>query len=308
MKPRDTALAVLVALLWGLNFVALHASLDVFPPFFLLAVRFALVVLPAVFFLPRPEAPWKVIAAIGLATSLAQFSFLYLALRLGMPAGLSSLVLQAQVLFSVLLGAVLLRERAGRAQIAGLFLGGVGLVVIGVARGLSAPILPFLLLLVGALSWAVGNIITRKAKVAGGLGVTVWSGLVVPLPAMLLSLVLEGPHEIAHSLRHLTWPAVLGLAFTVYLSSHVAYGIWNTLLARYPVWQVTPFALLVPVFGMVATTVILSERPSALEWLGGALLLSGVALAALAPAVRARQVGRRAARRQTAEAAEQPSG
>lgn len=309
MKPRDTALAVLVAFLWGLNFVALHVSLESMPPFLLLTLRFVLVALPAIFLVPKPDLPWRVIAAIGTATSLAQFSFLYLALRLGMPAGLSSLVLQAQVLFSVALGAVVLHERAGRAQLAGLGLGAVGLITIGVARGLSAPILPFILLLAAAFSWATGNIITRTAKAPGGLGLTVWSAVVVPIPALLLSLLMEGPKDISHSLTHLSIGSIIGLIFTVYCSTHVGYGVWNTLLSRYPVWQVTPFALLVPVFGMVATTVLLSERPSPLEWAGGALLLSGVALAALAPAVRARTSARRDRRANIGvEPVEEPSG
>lgn len=293
MTRRDHALAVLVAALWGCNFVALHVSLEVFPPFLLLAMRFALVAVPAVFFIPKPDVPWRMLIAIGSAMSLGQFSLMYLALRLGMPAGLASLIIQTQVLISVALGAAFLGERIAREQLLGMGIGGLGLAIIAAARGVSAPLTPILLMLLASMSWSVGNILTRRTKAPGGLGITVWTGCAVPLPALALSLTLEGPHEIAHAFSSWTWPALIGLAFTVYASSHIAYGLWNTLLARYEVWRVTPYALLVPVFGLASTSLVLGERPSAGEWVGGALLLTGVAMTALVPAMRARRRQRR---------------
>lgn len=289
MTRRDHALAVLVAAVWGCNFVALHLSLEVFPPFLLLAMRFALVAIPAVFIIPKPDLPWRTLIAIGSAMSLGQFSLMYLALRLGMPAGLASLIIQTQVLISVGLGALFLGERIGREQLIGMGVGALGLITIAVARGVSSPVLPVGLMVLAALSWSIGNILTRHAKAPGGLGITVWTSCAVPLPALALSLVLEGPHEIAHAFTAWTWPAVLGLAFTVYASSHLAYGFWNTLLAKYEVWRVTPYALLVPVFGLSSTALALGERPSAGEWFGGALLLAGVTLTALVPVMQARR-------------------
>lgn len=293
MTRRDHALAVLVAALWGCNFVALRVSLSVFPPFMLLAMRFALVALPAVFFIRKPDVPWRTLVAIGLTMSLGQFSLMYVALRLGMPAGLASLIIQTQVLMSVALGALFLGERIAREQLVGMGVGAVGLAIIAIARGLSSPLTPVVLMVLAALSWSIGNILTRRAKVAGGLGITVWTGSVVPLPALALSLLLEGPGEIAHAFASWTWPAILGLAFTVYASSHIAYGLWNTLLAKYEVWRVTPYALLVPVFGLTSTALALGERPTAGEWCGGGLLLAGVAVTALVPAMRARRRRRR---------------
>lgn len=293
MTRRHHVLAVLVAALWGCNFVALHVSLSAFPPFLLLAMRFALVALPAIFFIRKPDVPWRTLVAIGLTMSLGQFSLMYLALRLGMPAGLASLIIQTQVIISVALGALFLGERIAREQFVGMGVGAVGLAVIAVARGVSSPLTPVILMVLAALSWSIGNILTRRAKVSGGLGITVWTGSIVPLPALALSLLLEGPGEIMHAFASWTWPAILGLAFTVYASSHIAYGVWNTLLARYEIWRVTPYALLVPVFGLASTALALHERPTAGEWCGGALLLAGVATTALVPTIRARHRRRR---------------
>jgi O-acetylserine/cysteine efflux transporter len=284
MRRRDTALAVLVALIWGANFVAIRTGLDSVPPLLFLAVRFVVVCIPAVFFVRRPNVPWRDLALIGLFTSLGQFALMYLALHLGMPPGLSSLVLQAQVLFTVVIAAVWLRERPSTAQRLGVALGGAGLLTIAAGRGLSAPLLPLVVLVLAAVSWAVGNVLTRRAgsvTPGAGLAVTVWSGLVVPLPALALSFAFEGPAAIGAALGHVQWPAVVSTAYTAYLSSLVGYGIWNTLLSRHPVARVTPFAMLVPVFGMAAAAVAFGERPSTLELAGGVVLLAGVAVAVL---------------------------
>src|SRR6478752_2170791 len=283
MRRRDTALAVLVALIWGTNFVAIRTGIDSVPPFLFLAVRFVVVCVPAVFLVRRPGLPWRDLALIGLFTSLGQFALMYLALHLGMPPGLASLVLQAQVLLTVVIAAVWLRERTSPAQRLGVALGGAGLVTIAVGRGLSAPLLPLVVLVLAAMSWGIGNVLTRRAGVltgrGAGLGLTVWSGLVVPLPALALSLVFEGPAAISAAMSHLQWQALAATAYTAYLSSLVGYGIWNTLLGRYPVAKVTPFAMLVPVFGMAAAAVAFGERPHALELAGGIVLLAGVAVA-----------------------------
>ena len=292
MRLRDTVLAVLVALIWGTNFVAIKTGLESVPPLLFLAIRFAVVCVPAVFVVRRPDVPWRDLALIGAFVSLGQFALMYLALHLGMPAGLSSLVLQAQVLLTVVIAAAWLRERPSPAQRVGVSLGAAGLVTIAVGRGLSAPVLPFVVLVLAALSWAIGNVLTRRAGrltgAASGLGLTVWSGLVVPIPALLLSLVFEGPGAIGAAMGHVGWAAVASTAFTAYLSSLVGYGVWNTLLGRYPVATVTPFAMLVPVFGMAAAAIAFSERPSVLEVAGGAVLLAGVGVAVLRRATRAR--------------------
>ncbi len=297
MRLRDTTLAIVVAVIWGTNFVAIKTGLESVPPLFFLAVRFVVVCVPAVFFVRRPDLPWRDLALIGVFISLGQFALMYLALHLGMPPGLSSLVLQAQVLLTVVIAAVWLRERPSRPQQVGVALGAAGLVTIAFGRGLAAPVLPFVVLVLAALSWAVGNVLTRRAGslgrrpggVGSGLSLTVWSGLVVPIPALLLSLGFEGPEAIASALSHVQWQALASTAFTAYLSSLVGYGIWNTLIGRYPVAQVTPFAMLVPVFGMAAAAVTFGERPAPLELAGGAVLLAGVAVAVLHP----RRAGRR---------------
>lgn len=285
MTPRHSGLALLVAVLWGVNFVAidlgLHPDGAHMPPLLFVAMRFALVVFPCIFFIRKPDVSWNAIIGVGLLMSAGQFGLLYLAMALGMPAGLASLVLQAQVLLTVLLAAGILAERPTRRQLAGVVLGIAGLSVVAVGRSLVAPLLPLLIVLAAALSWAGGNIVARKAKAASGLGLVVWSGAVVPLPLAGLSLLVDGPAAVSDALLQLQPVTMLSALYTAVFGSLIGYGIWNRLLGLYPSSAVVPFTLLVPVVGMTTAWLVLSEVPSAAEIAGGLLLLAGVATAVL---------------------------
>ena len=109
MTTRERLLAVLVAVLWGLNFLAIHLSLEQWPPFFLVALRFALIALPTILLVPRPDVPLRWLIGYGLGFGTLQFLFLYWALATGMPVGLASLVLQSSAPFTVVLGATVWR-------------------------------------------------------------------------------------------------------------------------------------------------------------------------------------------------------
>jgi O-acetylserine/cysteine efflux transporter len=330
MPLRPSLLAVLVAVVWGVNFVVIDLGLGDVPPTLFVALRFLVVLVPAVFLVPRPRARWRDVLLVGTFMSLGQFGLLYTALALGMPAGLASLVLQAQVGLTVLFAAAALREVPTRAQLVGVLVGAAGLVVVGVGRSASTPALAFVVTLAAAASWAVGNVVARRAgsrrdlaspsrdqgstsrdqgstprdqgstprdqgstspdrgstsRRQGspsrpgleGLSMTVWSALVVPVPMLGLSLALDGPDAVGHALTHLTLAPVLSTLYTAWLASLVGYGIWNTLLARYPASAVVPFTMLVPPVGMLAAWLVLDEVPNAAEVVGGVVLLVGVA-------------------------------
>lgn len=282
MNTRDSLLAALVATIWGFNFVVIDWGMADVPPLLFVAIRFTAVVLPAIFFIPRPNAPWRSILAVGVFMSLGQFAFLYVAMSAGMPPGLAALVLQAQVVFTIVIAAGVLREVPTRPQAAGVAVGVVGLVIVGVGRGGHVPLTALALCLLGALSWGIGNVVSRAARVQGGLSLTVWSALVVPVPLLGLSLLIDGPAAVSTALAGFGWPAALSTLYTAGLASLVGYGIFNTLLARWPSSAVVPWVLLAPVVAMASAWAILGQRPAAAESGGGVLLLVGV-LVALRP-------------------------
>ncbi len=279
MSPRHSLLALLVVVIWGLNFVVIDAGLVDVPPLVFLALRFVAVCIPAIFVIKPPKIGWRSILLIGSFLSLGQFALLYLALALGMPPGLASLILQTQVIFSIVISALFLRERPSRRQAIGVVIGMLGLVLVIVGHSASAPWLPLLVVLGSALSWAIGNVLARRSKAASGLGLVVWSGTVVPLPALALALVVESPPVVWDALSHLSLAAILSTLYTAIAASLIGYGIWNTLLARYPTSAVVPFTLIVPVVGIVAAWLVQGEVPGVLELIGGAIMLSGLAAA-----------------------------
>jgi O-acetylserine/cysteine efflux transporter len=280
MEPRDSLRATLVAIVWGANFVVIDEGLKGFPPFLLLSARFLLVAFPLILFVPRP-GPWKPILLVGLLMSLGQFSLLYLGLQLGMPAGLASILLQAQVMFGIVISSAVLGEHASRRQMAGVLVGLIGLAVVALSYGANAPIAPLALTIGAALSWATGNVISRRSKLTSGLGLVVWSAIVVPVPALILALIVNGPHAIGHALAHTDLLTVGSTLYTVTISSLFGYTVWNSLLSRYTVGAVTPFALLVPVAGTVSAWIVLGQVPTVAEAIGGVVLLGGVAIASL---------------------------
>ncbi|KQT02599.1 EamA family transporter [Cellulomonas sp. Leaf395] len=291
MPTRDRLIAALVAVLWGLNFPAIHLSLEQFPPFFLVALRFALIAIPTVLLVRPPTAPWRWIGLYGLGFGVLQFVFLYLAMSTGMPAGLASLVLQSSAPFTVMLAGVFLRERITARQGAGILLAVAGLAGIAVHRaGLAggATLMPVLLTLCGGLGWAIGNLGSRRAMQASPgepFRLLLWMSVVPPLPMLALSLVVEGPAAIAGSFHGLTSTqgllALGGLLFTVVVATLVGSGLWTALMGRHPSSTVAPFSMLVPVVGIAASWLLLRERTSPTELACGALVLTGVLLGSM---------------------------
>jgi O-acetylserine/cysteine efflux transporter len=253
------------------------------PPLLFLAIRFALVVVPAIFFIPPPSASWWVVARVGLFMSLGQFGFLYASIDAGLSPGIAALVLQAQVVFTILIAAGALKEIPTRAQVAGVLAASAGLVLVGAGRGGDTPMLALLLCVAAALSWGIGNVLSRASGVKGGLSLTVWSALVVPVPALALSLVLDGPARIGDALAGFGWPAIAGTVYTAGLASLVGYGIFNTLLGRNQPSAVVPWILLVPVVAMASAWLLLDEIPTAAEAVGAAVMLAGVLVASRPP-------------------------
>lgn len=281
MPIRHRLLAVLVAVLWGANFIAIHASLEVFPPFLCSALRFTLMAIPTVLLVPRPEVPTRWLVGYGIGFGILQFAFLYLAMDVGMPAGLASLVLQSSAPFTVVLGAVLLGERLTPRAASGVGLAALGMAVVGSQRlSAEAGLLPFVLTLLAGLGWAFGNLASRLAAAPRPLHLTMWMTVVPPVPMLLLSVVVEGPDRIAtalsDSLTAAAVPAWLGLAYTTVIATVIGSGIWTWLMARHSAGTVAPFSMLVPVTGLSLAWLVLAEVPALLELVGGVLVVAGV--------------------------------
>jgi drug/metabolite transporter (DMT)-like permease len=282
VPARDRLLAALVAVLWGANFLAIHVGLQHFPPLFLAALRFAVIALPTVLLVPRPDVRLRWLLGYGLGFGTVQFLFLFVAMDVGMPPGLASLVLQASAPFTVLLGALLLRERIAARQAVGIALAVLGLAAIAVARAQTAALLPVALTLLGALGWAFGNLASRLAAPPNPLHLTLWMAVVPPLPLLAASWVVEGPAAGWEALRAAVTPAgvpgLLAVAYIAGLATVLGSGIWTALMRRHAAGVVAPWSLLVPVVGMGLAAALLGERPSGVELVAAVVIVGGVLL------------------------------
>ncbi|MFB7667882.1 EamA family transporter [Kitasatospora sp. NPDC056138] len=283
MTPGHIALAVLVAAVWGLNFVLIHVGLQDFPPLLFCALRFAVVAVPAVFFVGRPGVRWRWILLAGCTLGVAKFGLLFLGMHAGMPAGLSSLMLQSQAVFTALLAAWLLRERAGGQRIAGLAVAFAGIVLAAVDNGLGGSVAAFALVILAAVFWGLSNVLTRRAAPPDALRWMVWVSAVPPLPLLALSLLVEGPEADLRALSGIT-PGGLGVIAYVGLGATLfGFVAWSFLLRTYDAGAVAPYSLLVPVFGMSSSWLLLGERVTLPAACAAALVIAGIAVSALRP-------------------------
>lgn len=299
MRARDLLAALLVVVLWGLNFVAMKWGLRSFTPFQLGAARYLCAALPLVLLVRPPRMHWRWVALFGLLQGVGQFGFVFVALQVGMTAALASVLLQTQVFFTALFGFALLRERPGRPLQAGMALAALGLVCFamnyvgpgsGAGAAAATTVVGLLLTLCGAAMWAASNIVSRLAQQQSPgfdpLAFVIWSSMVPVLPFMALSAVFDG--DAARWLQWHAWASVplLGWAAVAYLgwvATIVGYALWTQLLQRYPANRVAPFSLGVPVVGLTAGMLVLGEAVSAWQWAGIALVVAALACVVLGP-------------------------
>nr|WP_322941771.1 EamA family transporter [Pseudomonas sp. s4] len=276
MTPKDLLLALLVIIVWGLNFVVIKVGLQGMPPMLMGALRFMLAAFPAILFVRRPQVPLRWMLAYGMTISVGQFAFLFYAMHVGMPAGLASLVLQSQAFFTLFFAALFLGERLRGSNLFGLLVAASGLLLIGLQGGQAMTLAGFALTIAAASMWALGNVVTRKLGKVNLVGLVVWGSLIPPLPFLALSLWLEGPELISQSLRSLGLDSLLVLAYLAFGATILGYGLWSRLLSRYPASQVAPFSLLVPVVGISSSALLLGERLGSMQMAGAALVMVGL--------------------------------
>lgn len=288
LSVSHVLLAVAVVAVWGTNFPIIKIALAHLPPLLLAALRFALAGLPALFLVRRPQASWGNLAAYGLLIGVGQFGLLFIAMTRFISPGLASLVVQMQVFFTIGLAMVLSGERVRAYQMVAMALAAAGIAWIGwhaVTDGASIHPLGLALVLLAGLAWAAGNIVSRAAGRVDAVAYMVWSSLFAVPPLLALSLLLEGWPAMRAGLLAADWATWAAVLWQSVGNTLFGYAVWAWLLSRYPAASVTPMALLVPVFGMGASTLWLGE--SLPPWKVGAALLvmGGLTLNVLWPRV-----------------------
>lgn len=286
LKPAHALLALAVMVVWGTNFVVIKVALAHLPPLTFAALRFTFALLPAVFFLKRPRVPWWNLAAYGLLIGVGQFGLLFIAMGHSISPGLASLVVQTQAFFTIGLAMALTGERVRGYQLTALALAAAGLAWLMIHAGADVTPLGLALVLGAALSWAGGNTVSRRAGPVNMLAYVVWGSLFSAPPLIALALAAEGWPAVSAAIVHagaVTWAAVL---YQSVGNTLFGYAAWGWLLARYPAATISPISLLVPVFGMAASTLVLGEALTPWKLAAAALVLGGLAINTLWPLLR----------------------
>lgn len=278
MTKKHQLLAFIVALIWGTNFVVIRYGLDELPPFLFAAIRFLLVAFPLIFFVAKPKASWLLIAAYGLLIGFGQFGLVYLAMQNDITPGLASLVLQMQVFFSIVLAWVFFKESASLIQWLALVVSFSGIALIASNVDGHTTTRGLILILIAATSWALGNMVVKKAGKVDIIAFLVYSSLFsVPVLAAM-SFYFEGWTLIKTSLQSASMTSVWVVLWQTVGNTLIGYGIWNFLLNRYSTAIVTPWSLLVPVFGMLASFLLLDEPMQLWKLIAAGLILLGLAM------------------------------
>jgi O-acetylserine/cysteine efflux transporter len=277
MKPADVCIAVMVAVIWGLAFVASRIALDELPPELMTALRFAIAAVPCLF-VRKPKVSWPLLIAISFTLFLGQFLAQSIAIAHGVPVGLTSVIVQSQALFTIALAAILFGELPTRMQAIGIGIAAIGLLMICGTVGYDFSIGAFAVLMISPVSFAVGNLLLRPAKGARMFDLFAWLCLCAAIPLFALTFVTVGPKPTWQALSHLSPTGIVCMLFVGGLSTSIAYWLWGRLLRDYPAAQVVPFALLVPFVGSAASSVVFAEKFGPLRLAGMVTVVGGIAV------------------------------
>lgn len=281
MKPRHLLLALVIVFFWGVNFAIIKLGLRQISPLGLGVIRFVLAAVPWIFFIRRPPIPLSSLALYSLLIFALQFGFLFTGMKVGVSAGLASLVMQLQVFFTIGFAVLFLAERPTRWQLLGALFAFGGIAVVAANLGGDVTLAGLSLLILGAMAWGGGNIVSRVISMRHGainvLGLVCWGSLFAAPPLLAVALILDS-QGLAASFTELDWTSLGAIAYLVYISTLFCFGAWSLLLSLYPVATVAPFTLLVPVFGFLGSAVLLGEAIQPWKLLASALIIAGLLL------------------------------
>jgi O-acetylserine/cysteine efflux transporter len=281
MKPADVCIAVFVAMIWGLAFVASRIALNEFSPELMTTLRFAIAALPCLL-VRKPDVSWPLLIAISFTLFLGQFLAQAFAIAGGVPVGLSSVIVQSQALFTIGFAALLFAELPTRMQTVGIGIATVGLLMICGTVGYDFSVSAFAVLMISPISFAVGNLLLRRAQNVRMFDLFAWLCLVAAVPLFALTLVSNGPQLTWFALSHMSLAGFVCMLFLGGISTSIAYWLWGRLLRDYPAAQVVPFALLVPFVGSAASSIVFAETFGPLRLAGMITVIGGIAVMLLA--------------------------
>lgn len=249
MRARHIFFAILISCIWGANFVVTKLGLYNFPPILFTCLRYTLIIVPLIFFIRRDSLPWSLIIKIGTSLGIFTFTLAFIGIKLGVDAGLVSLLMQLQVVFTLLLSWIILKEPPTINQSIGVLISVIGVGVLVWNTEDYTTFVGVLFVLFGALFSGITKIIMKQAGNYNTFHLMVWMSVIPPIPLLLLSFIFE-TNQLS-SLMSISYATIFALVFNAFVSTIIGFGTLGYLIKLYSPNQIAPYAFLVPVFGIL---------------------------------------------------------
>lgn len=291
MRKKDLFLALLVVIIWGSTFTVIKLGLNGMPPMVLVALRFTVAAIPAVFLIKKPDISWKYLVAYGLTAGLGQFACDIYSLYLGMPAGLASVIMQTHVFLTFIFAFIILKDKIDGKEILGLIIATIGIILLSLNVGLgeivTVPPVSLFLQLLAAGFWAMSSIVVKLAaksarkekKKLDVFGLVVWSSLIPIIPFFIFGMLLDSPKIVYKSIIGLDLNYILIIIYLSYAATLFGFSIWGRLLRSYDAGKVALLSLLVPVSGLLIGWFVMGEVLSPVQIMGVITVILGLLVA-----------------------------
>jgi drug/metabolite transporter (DMT)-like permease len=278
MNNRDLLLGIFVMIVWGLNFSVIKLGVSEIDPLLLTALRFSLAVIPAVFFVKRPQVKWRYLIGYGLTFSIGVWGMASWSIQAGLSAGMASVLMQMNVVISLLVGYFLLKETVTSMKVVGSIIAILGLALsVSVVDG-SVTKLGLLLIIIASLSWSITSLIVKKAGTKEVFSFSIWGMLFAPIPLFTLAFLQSTPDQLLSLNLLLNRSVIFSVLFQAYPVTLFGYWVWNRLLVKYPLSTVAPLSLLVPIFGLLGSAIFYQEQIGALKATACLLVIAGLVI------------------------------
>ena len=230
------------------------------------------------FFIKKPAVQFKYIISYGLFFGVGLWGILYLGMYFGISAGMASIVLQLGVFFTVILSYFILKEKINIYNKIGFVCALFGIFVVFLVSDGTVTLIGVLLVILSAISWALLNIIIKKAQTKEVFAFLIWSTLFPPIPLFLLAYFTQGEIIFINFIQDIDTKAIISIVFQVYPTTIFGYWVWNSLLSKYPVSLVSPLSLLIPIFGLFGSFVFFNEEVGIYKILACSIIILGLGI------------------------------
>ncbi|CCN80324.1 putative Permease of the drug/metabolite transporter (DMT) superfamily [Vibrio nigripulchritudo SFn27] len=276
MKKNDLLLATLVMTIWGFNFSMIKMGITDVHPLLATAARFTLAVIPAIFFIRRPNVEWRYLAGYGVVFGVGVWGMASWSITAGLSSGMSSVLLSSNALISMAVGVFIQKEMASKRKVIGAVIALAALLVLISATNGNLTAEGVFLIMVAATSWTIMGLIVKASKTTQAFAFNVWGMLFAPIPLVLFAVSIYGPNIVVHAMEVWDMKTTFAVAFQAYPTTLFGYWVWSNLLIRYPLSTTAPLTLLVPVFALISGYFMYDEMLSTAQMIACVLFLIGI--------------------------------